>query len=69
MFSFYIPAAKTLTASCVGTFIGGYLSKRWKLNAFTALIFTVTVVFASTICSVLAFFFYCDQPETHNVPG
>lgn len=65
----YIIAGQALFSSCVGTFIGGYLSKRLRMTAMKALKFVLVVVSVALTFTITGFFFQCDQPEVHNWPG
>ncbi|KAK6960438.1 hypothetical protein BgiMline_035645 [Biomphalaria glabrata] len=65
----YIMAGKSLCASCIGTFLGGYLTKRLKMTAKKALLFISGAVFLSFVCTLAAMFFQCEQPTVHNWPG
>ncbi|CAG5123502.1 unnamed protein product, partial [Candidula unifasciata] len=64
----YIMAAQTLCTSSIGSFIGGYVSKRMKMTAMKGIKFCTVLVAAGFICQVIAFFLKCDQPEVHNWP-
>lgn len=65
----YIMAGNTLFTSCLGTFIGGYLSKRLKMTAWSALRFICVVQVLSVAASLAGLAFYCDQPEVVGGPG
>uniref|UniRef100_A0A0B7BPZ4 Solute carrier organic anion transporter family member n=2 Tax=Arion vulgaris TaxID=1028688 RepID=A0A0B7BPZ4_9EUPU len=65
----YVMAAQTLCTSCLGTFIGGYLSKRLKMTAMKGIKFNMGVIGASFVAQVLLFVFQCEQPTVHNWPG
>ncbi|KAK6960435.1 solute carrier organic anion transporter family member 2A1, partial [Biomphalaria glabrata] len=65
----YIMAGQSLSASCVGTILGGYLTKRLKMTAKRALVFSTVILFLSITCTVVAMFFQCEQPTVHNWPG
>ncbi|XP_012937036.1 solute carrier organic anion transporter family member 2A1, partial [Aplysia californica] len=65
----YIMAGKTLSAACIGTFAGGYLTKRMKLTPLKGLKFIIFVLIMSLLTSLAGFWFKCDQPEVHLGPG
>ncbi|KAH9488243.1 hypothetical protein Btru_063899 [Bulinus truncatus] len=65
----YVMAGKSLFASCIGTFVGGYLTKRLKMTAFKALLFITVAVASSLAFTIAAMFFQCEQPTVHNWPG
>ncbi|XP_059154811.1 solute carrier organic anion transporter family member 2A1-like [Physella acuta] len=65
----YVMAAKSLFASTLGTFMGGYLTKRIKMTTMRALKFVIIVTSISLFACVMAFFFQCRQPEVHNWPS
>ncbi|XP_059154803.1 solute carrier organic anion transporter family member 2A1-like [Physella acuta] len=65
----YVMATKSLFASTLGTFIGGYLTKRIKMTTIRALKFIIVVTTISFFACVMAFFFQCQQPPLHNWPS
>ncbi|BFZ11093.1 hypothetical protein BsWGS_14132 [Bradybaena similaris] len=65
----YIIAGQVLCASTLGTFIGGYLSKRLTMTAMKALKFIILVVTIAFVGQLLGFAFQCEQPKVHNAPG
>lgn len=64
----YILSANILCSSCLGTFIGGYLSRRFKMTARPALLFVLLVQTISMIGGAMGFVFACEQPAVHNWP-
>ncbi|KAK3766324.1 hypothetical protein RRG08_044515 [Elysia crispata] len=65
----YILSANVLCAACMGTFIGGYLSRRLKMTARPALLFTLLVESTAMAGGALGFVFACEQPTVQNWPG
>ncbi|CAG5125103.1 unnamed protein product [Candidula unifasciata] len=65
----YIIAGQVLCAGTLGTFVGGYLSKRMTMTAMKALKFVIVVVTIAFACQLLGFAFQCEQPKVHNWPG
>ena len=64
----YIKASVTLLTSCLGTFIGGYITKRLKMTAETACRFCLVIVVLSLTFNLAGLAFYCDQPPTVGGP-
>ncbi|GFN86650.1 solute carrier organic anion transporter family member [Plakobranchus ocellatus] len=65
----YILAGKVLCAACLGTFVGGYLSRRLKMTAKPALFFVLLVEGIGLLGGAAGFVFSCEQPDVHNWPG
>ncbi|XP_046583922.1 solute carrier organic anion transporter family member 2A1-like [Haliotis rubra] len=64
-----IMAGLALSTASVGTFIGGWLTKRFKMGPMTAIKFTCFLYFAVVVFYGLGFVFGCEQPEIVNTPG
>ncbi|XP_067667494.1 solute carrier organic anion transporter family member 2A1-like [Haliotis asinina] len=64
-----ILAGLTLSTASVGTFIGGWLTKRFKMGPMTAIKFTCFLYFGVVVFFGLGFVFGCEQPEIVNTPG
>ncbi|CAG5129587.1 unnamed protein product [Candidula unifasciata] len=65
----YITAGQYLCTYCVGTFIGGFLTKRFKMTAMTSIKFNIAAFSLSLLFQFLMFVFQCEQPTIHNWPG
>ena len=59
----------TLGTACLGTFIGGYLSKRFKMGPMLGLKFVTGLQTLAVIFTGLMLAFRCDQPYLYNSPG
>ncbi|KAK3732075.1 hypothetical protein RRG08_026460 [Elysia crispata] len=59
----YTMAARSFVATGLGTFLGGYLTRRMSMSALTALRFNVLVLLAGCLTSCAGFFIYCSQPK------
>nr|KAG5702568.1 hypothetical protein BaRGS_003728 [Batillaria attramentaria] len=62
-------AATLLGTACLGTFFGGYVSKRFKMGAVSSLKFIVVMQILSVVATSLGLAFKCEQPNIHNSPG
>ena len=58
-----------LGTACLGTFLGGYLSKRLKMGPMLGLKFVVLMQGLSVFFSGLTLIFSCQQPHLYNSPG
>ena len=58
-----------LGTACLGTFGGGYLTKRFKMGPLTVLKFTVAMEALTSVFTGLKMVFKCDQPMLYNSPG
>ncbi|XP_059146311.1 solute carrier organic anion transporter family member 4C1-like, partial [Physella acuta] len=65
----YILAGEVLCSSCVGSFVGGFLTRRFKMSPMVALKFAILVICISLMATVTGFFFQCEQPKVYNWPG
>ncbi len=66
---FVTAAGLSLSTACVGTFVGGWLSKRLKMGALLALKWNVGLQVIVVIFFGLGFLFGCEQPDVVNTPG
>ncbi|PVD27050.1 hypothetical protein C0Q70_12200 [Pomacea canaliculata] len=62
-------AGNMLGTACVGTFVGGYLTKRLKMGPLLGLKFITAMQILSVFFSGLLMIFKCDQPYLYNSPG
>lgn len=62
-------AGVMLCMSCVGTFVGGYLTKRFRMGPLASLKFTVATQTVSALSTGITMFFTCEQPYIYNSPG
>ncbi|KAL8573006.1 hypothetical protein ACOMHN_010436 [Nucella lapillus] len=62
-------AGVILGTACVGTFVGGYLTKRLKMGPLASLKFTLGMLFLSVCFTASLMIFKCDQPYIYNSPG
>jgi hypothetical protein len=58
-----------LGTACLGTFLGGYLTRRFKMGPLISLKFTVVTQIIGTATAGIMIFFSCDQPYLYNSPG
>lgn len=58
-----------LGTACVGTFVGGYLTKRLKMGPMASLKFTMAMATLAVLFTGALIFFKCDQPYLYNSPG
>ncbi|XP_071101395.1 solute carrier organic anion transporter family member 2A1-like [Haliotis cracherodii] len=64
-----IMAGLGLSTATVGTFVGGWLTKRFKMGPMVALKVTAILYFGVVVFYGLGFVFGCEQPEILNTPG
>ncbi|XP_050389579.2 solute carrier organic anion transporter family member 2A1 [Patella vulgata] len=62
-------ASLSLTTASIGTFFGGWLTKRFKFTPVGNLKYVIIVSFILLGLKCLGFVFGCDQPEIVNMPG
>ncbi|XP_025102615.1 solute carrier organic anion transporter family member 2A1-like isoform X2 [Pomacea canaliculata] len=62
-------AVVMLSSACVGTFIGGFLSRRFKMGPLASLKFASVFQMASCAGTGLQMAFTCQQPSLYNSPG
>ncbi|KAL8573442.1 hypothetical protein ACOMHN_032457 [Nucella lapillus] len=62
-------AGVMLATACLGTFVGGYLSKRLKMGPLSGLKFATLMSAFIVLFSVLQLLFKCEQPYLYNSPG
>ncbi|XP_059154805.1 solute carrier organic anion transporter family member 2A1-like isoform X2 [Physella acuta] len=62
----YILAGQTFTASCLGVFIGGFVTRRLKMTPLAALKFTIVVYVIALAGTAAGFFLQCEQPAVHG---
>ncbi|XP_076454928.1 solute carrier organic anion transporter family member 2A1-like [Babylonia areolata] len=62
-------AGMMLGAGSIGTFIGGYLTKRFKMGPTVSLTFATVIMAISLALTGLQIAFKCDQPWLYNSPG
>ncbi|XP_005095738.1 solute carrier organic anion transporter family member 3A1-like [Aplysia californica] len=65
----YTLSAIFLVSKCLGTFLGGYFSKRLKLSAYGAIKTTMAGFLLTLLANLAGLLFYCDQPTVHRAPG
>ncbi|XP_076437182.1 solute carrier organic anion transporter family member 2A1-like [Babylonia areolata] len=62
-------AGVTLGTACLGTFLGGYVSKRRKLGPMSSLKTIIAMSTVAVLASCLLIIFKCEQPHVHKSPG
>ncbi|KAK7106612.1 solute carrier organic anion transporter family member 2A1-like isoform X1 [Littorina saxatilis] len=62
-------AGMMLGTACLGTFLGGYITKRFKMGPMVSLKFVMAMQMLSVIFTGLMMAFSCDQPYLYNSPG
>ncbi|XP_059146312.1 solute carrier organic anion transporter family member 1B2-like [Physella acuta] len=65
----YILGGQTFVAACSGVLLGGYMSKRLRMTAVTALRFSLVVMTTAVAAVLTGFFLQCKQPTVHNWPS
>nr|KAG5699923.1 hypothetical protein BaRGS_018222 [Batillaria attramentaria] len=63
-----IAVTSMITAS-FGTFVGGYLTRRFKMTPMESLKFTIVLQFFAVATAASGFFIKCPQPAIYNMPG
>ncbi|XP_076437485.1 solute carrier organic anion transporter family member 2A1-like [Babylonia areolata] len=61
-------AGVTLGSACLGSFLGGYVSRRMKMGPAASLKAISAVSAVSVLASCLLLVFSCPQPHVHNSP-
>lgn len=69
MLWWWFPAVVMLTTACLGTFMGGVLSRRFKMGPLASLKFSALMQLLSSAGNVLQMAFTCQQPPLYNSPG
>ncbi|BFZ20987.1 hypothetical protein BsWGS_24026 [Bradybaena similaris] len=65
----YVMAVQTVSTAFVGSFLGGYLSRRMKMTAMTGIQFNTATMAVALLAQMLGLIFQCDQPTVHNWPS
>ncbi|XP_067667496.1 solute carrier organic anion transporter family member 2A1-like [Haliotis asinina] len=62
-------AGLSMPMASLGTFVGGWLTKKFKMNPITGLKFVNVFTFVTVLVVALGFVFGCPQPKILNQPG
>ncbi|XP_076471762.1 solute carrier organic anion transporter family member 2A1-like [Babylonia areolata] len=62
-------AGVTLGTSCLGTFLGGYVTRRRRAGPLASLHIIVAMLVVSGLLTGLLILCHCPQPLVHNSPG
>ncbi|XP_067666199.1 solute carrier organic anion transporter family member 2A1-like [Haliotis asinina] len=62
-------AGLSMPMASLGTFVGGWLTKKFKMSPLTGLKFVNVFTFVAIVIMALGFLFGCPQPKMLNRPG